>query len=103
MIAANIGIFLIDRVMQQEVDKRQQQINNGAQINRVDQLLVRALATQAASTHDDALRDLLNHNGVTHQLTPPVSNDAPAASGALATPAAPASAPATGRPPAAKD
>ena len=62
--------------MQQEVDKRQQQINDGAQINQVDQLLVRALAMQAASTHDDALCDLVNHNGVTYQLSPPVSNEA---------------------------
>ena len=54
-------------------------INEGAQINRVDQVLVRALAMQAASAHDDTLRDLLNRNGVTFQLTPTAAKAAPAA------------------------
>ena len=96
MIAANTGIFLIDRVVQQQVNQRQQQINEGAQTNRVDQILVRALATQAASAHDDTLRDLLNRNGVTFQLQPTASNAA--ASAVPPTAAAPATAPATGAP-----
>jgi hypothetical protein len=92
MIAANTGIFLIDRAVQQQVNQRQQQINEGTQINRVDQILVRALATQAASSHDDTLRDLLNRNGVTFQLAPPAAKAPPAASAAPAT-----GAPATGK------
>jgi hypothetical protein len=78
MIAANTGIFLIDRVVQQQVNQRQQQINEGAQTNRVDQILVRTLAMHAASAHDDTLRDLLNRNGVTFQLQPTASTAAAA-------------------------
>jgi hypothetical protein len=96
MIAANTGILLIDRVVQQQVNERQQGINEGAQINRVDQVLVRALAMQAASAHDDALRDLLNRNGVTFQLTPTAAKAAPAAPAALSTAVVPAMAPAAG-------
>jgi hypothetical protein len=98
MIAANTGIFLIDRAVQQQVNQRQQQINDGAQLNRVDQILVRALAMQAASAHDDTLRDLLNRNGVTFQLAPPAAKAAPAAGAAPAAAGAPAAAPATGAP-----
>jgi hypothetical protein len=100
LVLADAALFIATRSAQEDVNQQQQIINDGMQANRVDQVLVNALAVQAAKTNDATLRDLLNRNGVTFQLTPTVSNAAPdaAPSAPRTTPpaasASPASAPA---------
>jgi len=109
LVVVDAALFIATRSAQEDVNQRQQLINDGMQANRVDQVLVRALAVQAAKTNNATLRDLLNRNGVTFQLTPTVSTAAPdaavsaprttpSASSGSAAPAA--SAPATAAPPA---
>jgi len=78
LVVADAALFIATRSAQEDVNQRQQIINDGVQANRVDQVLVRALAVQAAKANNETLRDLLNRNGVTFQLTPTAS--APAAS-----------------------
>jgi hypothetical protein len=99
------------RSIQRDVSQRQQFINQSAQLGRVNEALVRALAQAALKENDDRLRDLLSQNGITINVTPtpatgsapaggPVSN-APAAGGAESpTPAgsAPGAAPAPSAP-----
>jgi hypothetical protein len=70
LVVVNAVLFLVNQSAQQEVNQRQQAINAGMQINRVDQVLVRALAVQASNANDQMLRDLLAHNGVTFQASP---------------------------------
>ncbi len=82
LVVADAALFVATRSAQEDVNRGQQIINDGMQANRVDQILVRALAVQAAKTNSETLRDLLNRNGVTFQLTPTVSNAAPTASSA---------------------
>jgi hypothetical protein len=77
LVLADAALFIATRSAQEDVNQQQQIINDGMQANRVDQVLVNALAVQAAKTNDATLRDLLNRNGVTFQLTPAVSNAAP--------------------------
>ena len=98
LVVADAALFIATRSAQEDVNQRQQIINDGVQANRVDQVLVRALAVQAAKTNNETLRDLLNRNGVTFQLTPTASDAAPGAarSAPQTTPAA--SAPTTAAP-----
>jgi hypothetical protein len=54
-----------NRSVQAEVNQRQQFINQSIQFNRVNDALIRALATTAVNDKDDKLRDLLAQNGIT--------------------------------------
>jgi hypothetical protein len=60
-------IFLVqdNRSVQAEVNQRQQYINQSIQLGRVNEALIRALATAAVSNKDDRLRELLTQNGIT--------------------------------------
>jgi len=107
LAVSDAALFIATRSAQEDVNRQQQIINDGMQANRVDQVLVHALAVQAAKTNDATLRDLLNRNGVTFQLTPAplapaplapaVSNAAPdaAASASRTTPPAAPGSPAS--------
>src|SRR5271169_3034970 len=54
-----------NRSVQAEVNQRQQFINQSIQFGRVNEALIRALATVAVNDKDDKLRDLLAQNGIT--------------------------------------
>jgi hypothetical protein len=64
-----VVVYLImieqNRSVQAEVNQRQQFINQSIQFGRVNEALVRALATAAVNDKDDKLRDLLAQNGIT--------------------------------------
>jgi type II secretory pathway component PulM len=53
-----------NRVFQAEANQRQQFINQSAQFSRINEALVRALATAAVNDKDDKLRDLLARYGI---------------------------------------
>ncbi|HEY1433116.1 MAG TPA: hypothetical protein VGF39_16035 [Stellaceae bacterium] len=53
-----------NRTVQADVNRRQQFINQSIQLGRVNEALLRALATAAVSNKDDKLRDLLAENGI---------------------------------------
>src|SRR5258708_22536046 len=74
LVIVNGVIFLTNQSAQAEVNQRQQFINQSAQLGRVQEVLVRALATSAANNKDDQLRDLLSQHGVSFtvkSLPPP--------------------------------
>jgi hypothetical protein len=54
-----------NRMVQAEFNQRQQFINQSIQFGRVNEALVRALATAAVNDNDQKLRDLLAKNGIT--------------------------------------
>jgi hypothetical protein len=58
------------------INRRQQFINQSAQLGRLNEALVHALATSAANNRDDQLRDLLAQHGITFQVNPPQPNPA---------------------------
>jgi hypothetical protein len=72
-----------NRSTQAEVDQRQQFINQSFQFGRVNEALVRALATVAINDKDDKVRALLAQNGIT--INP--QTGAPVSAGASAGPA----------------
>ena len=53
-----------NRAVQAEINQRQQFINQSIQFGRVNEALVRALATVAVNDKDEKLRDLLAQNGI---------------------------------------
>jgi len=65
LVVAYIILEQDNRSVQAEVNRRQQFINQSIQFNRVNDALIRALATTAVNDKDDKLRDLLAQNGIT--------------------------------------
>ncbi len=65
LVVAYVILGQDNRSVQAEVNRRQQFINQSIQLGRVNEALVRALATAAVDGKDDKLRDLLTQNGIT--------------------------------------
>jgi hypothetical protein len=65
LVIAYIILVQDNRTVQAEVNRRQQFINQSIQLGRINDVLIRALATSAVSNKDDKLRDLLADNGIT--------------------------------------
>jgi hypothetical protein len=63
-----VVVYLIlvqqNRTVQAEVNQRQQFINQSIELNRINDALVRAIASTAVADKDDKLRDLLAQNGI---------------------------------------
>ena len=78
-----VVVFIIlvqdNRSIQAEVNQRQQFINQSIQLGRVNEALIRALASTATASGDEKLRDLLTQSGIT--INP--ATGAPVASGTL--------------------
>ncbi|UCG71938.1 MAG: hypothetical protein JSV45_11825 [Chromatiales bacterium] len=65
LVAANVGLSLNNRVAQEEVNTRQQYINQTVQVSRLNNQIAEALATLSAQTGDESIRQLLAANGIT--------------------------------------
>ena len=63
-VVAYMVLVQDNRTVQADVNRRQQFINQGIQLGRVNEALIRALAAAAVSNKDDKLRDLLADNGI---------------------------------------
>jgi hypothetical protein len=77
LVISNGILFLVNQEAQAAINRRQQFINQSAQLGRVNEALVRALATSAANNKDDQLRDLLAQHGITFQVNPAQPDLAP--------------------------
>ncbi len=90
LVLVVVYLILIEQnhSVQAEVNQRQQFINQSLQFGRVNEALVRALATAAVADKDDKLRDLLAQNGIA--INPQTGAPVPAAqTGATTAPAPP--------------
>ena len=87
LVVVYIVLIQGNRSVQSEVNQRQQFINQSIQLGRVNDALIRALATMAVSNNDDKLRDLLAQSGITINPTTgaPEREAAPAAAAPTAT------------------
>jgi hypothetical protein len=87
LVVAYIVLNQDNRSIQAEINQRQQFINQSIQLGRVNDALIRALATTAFSDKDDKLRDLLAQNGITINPTTgaPEREAVPAAAAPTAT------------------
>jgi hypothetical protein len=87
LVVVYIVVIQDDRSVQSEINQRQQFINQSIRLGRVNDALIRALATAAVSTKDDRLRDLLAQNGITINPTTgaPEREAAPATAAPAAT------------------
>jgi len=94
LVVVNFAVLSSNQSIQAEVNRRQQFINQSNQLNRIDDMLIRTIATAAVNAKDDKLRDLLTQHGVTMTLTPNAPTPAAgAAAPATAAPTAPATTP----------
>ena len=64
-VAANIFLHRTNLALQEELAQRQQFINESIRLSRLNTELVQALATVAAQTNDQVIRDLLASHGIT--------------------------------------
>ncbi len=64
-VVANIVLHRTNLALQEELAQRQQFINESIRLSRLNTELVQALATVAAQTNDQAIRDLLASHGIT--------------------------------------
>lgn len=80
-----IGLSAGNRILQGQIDQRQQFLQQSVQLEGLRNQLVRALAERAASSGDDALREMLARNGVRYTVAPPPAAAAAPSPGATAT------------------
>jgi hypothetical protein len=67
LVLVVVYLYLVqaNRSVQAEVNQRQQFINQGIELNRINDALIRAIAVTAVNDKDGKLRDLLAQNGIT--------------------------------------
>ena len=70
LVVVNCGLELMDAAARADVGRRQAFIAQTAEIGRIDNALIRALALQAAGHHDAKIAALLKRAGITYQLHP---------------------------------
>jgi hypothetical protein len=84
-----------NRSVQAEVNRRQQFINQGIQLGRLNETLIRSIAAAAVNNKDERLRDLLTQSGITINVTTPTPSSGEPAEKEATTPSAVS--PGTGR------
>lgn len=70
IVAGNIYLHRANLELSEELAQRQQFINESIRLSRLNTQLVQALATVAAQTDDQAIRDLLASHGITFTVNP---------------------------------
>jgi hypothetical protein len=65
LVVAYIALVQDNRSVQLQVNQRQQFINQSIQLGRINETLIRALASAAVNGNDDKLRNLLAQSGIT--------------------------------------
>jgi hypothetical protein len=86
LVVVYLILIELNHSVQAEVNQRQQFINQSLQFGRVNEALIRAIATAAVTDKDSKLRDLLAQNGIT--INP--QTGAPVAAAPTAAPTVPA-------------
>lgn len=85
LAVGNTVMFFLHQSQRAEVDTRTQFINDSAVLGRVNEALIRALATAAYNTNDTFIRDMLHTQGIDYSMSP--AQGAKPAAAAPATPA----------------
>jgi hypothetical protein len=86
LVVIYLCLVQVNRSVQAEVNQRQQFINQSIEFNRINDALIRAIATTAVNNKDDKLHELLTQNGIT--INPSAAASEKAVPPASAAPAA---------------
>ena len=70
LVLVNITLILTNRTLQEQVNSRNQYIQQSLQLEKIYQPLVRALAELAATRGDNQIKALLNEQGINFSATP---------------------------------
>jgi hypothetical protein len=87
LVIADFVIAQHNRDLQIEVNQRQQFINESIQLGRLNEALVRTIASAAVSANDDKLRALLAQHGINISVNPAGAAAAPQSAIPAPTPA----------------
>jgi hypothetical protein len=85
LVLVGISMAVNNSALRQETTARQQYINQSLQLVNFHNQLVQGLATLAARSGDDALRDVLARHGVTYSVSDQGAGSLDAAGGSTAT------------------
>ena len=88
LVVADFVFSQMNITAQAEINQRQQLINQGIELNRVEQTLIRTIAVAATRNKDTQLIQVLAEQGITISVTPPAtaSNGSGNSSGPTAPP-----------------
>ena len=70
LVLVNIGLFMSNRNMPEQVSTRNQYIQQGLQMEKIYHSLIRALSELAATKNDTQIKTLLNEQGISFSVTP---------------------------------
>lgn len=70
LTVVNIGLFMSNRALQDQVGERAQYVQQSLQLEKIYQPLVRALANLAANKQDAQIGSLLSSQGISFTVTP---------------------------------
>ncbi len=73
LVIVNIVLAVVDQTAQAEVNQRQQQLAQAAQLEAVTNVLARALVAQADTANDAQIQDLLKRAGVPQASAAPAT------------------------------
>lgn len=86
LVVVNIALAVVDQSAQAEVNQRQQQIAQAAQLQALSNLLAQALSRQEQSSSDPQLKELLVQAGAGAEAAPAGARAVPAAAPSAAKP-----------------
>jgi flagellar basal body-associated protein FliL len=78
LLALNVSLSGANRARLAEVTERQAFINDTIRLSSFSTQFIQSLATLAANTGDQAIRDVLAKHGVTFEVQPPAASEATA-------------------------
>ena len=70
LVAVNAGLYVSNRLLQEQASGRAQYIQQSQQIGALYQEIAKALAKLAIERHDEDVKALLTHEGFTINQTP---------------------------------
>ncbi|HTQ35309.1 MAG TPA: hypothetical protein VMI30_14170 [Stellaceae bacterium] len=80
---ANLGLVLTNRSLRHQTDERQQFLQQTAQLNGINETLVRLIAHAAIDEKDQPLRDVLVSHGFRFETEAPSPAATPSPAGAV--------------------
>ncbi len=70
LVLANITLYTSNRTLQEQVNTRNEYIQQSLQLEKIYQPLVRTLAALAATRNDTQIKTLLNEQGINFSAAP---------------------------------
>lgn len=77
LVAINIAAALSNQDQREEINQRQQFLNQSVQLAQLNDQIIKSLASLAARTNDQSIKDLLNAHGISYSLDAAAAGEKP--------------------------